>query len=215
MKGRVVITGGRGALACALDREFAATCWRVEAPGRSILDVTDPDSVRNYFCDRDVDLLVCAAGVTRDSILARLCETDWNEVLAVNLRGPASCARAVLPGMLSRGRGHVVFVSSFSALHPPVGQSAYAASKSALIGLAASLAAEVGRAGIRVNTILPGFMESSMTAHLPQARLEEVRSDHVLGCYNTPERVARFVRFLEEEMPHTSGQVFQLDSRLA
>lgn len=214
MRGRVVITGGRGALGRSLDHEFAAA-WHVEAPGRPTLDVSDPDSVRSFFSGRVVDLLICAAGITRDSILPRLGENDWDTVMAVNLRGPVACARAALPGMLERGRGHIIFISSFSALHPPLGQVAYAASKSALIGMAGSLAAEVGRSGIRVNTILPGFMETAMTAGVSPRRLEEVRLDHVLGRYNTPEQVSRFIRFLEEQMPHTSGQVFQLDSRLA
>lgn len=215
MRGNLVITGGKGALGLAIASEFDEACWSVEAPGRGELDVCSPASVSAYFSNRGVDLLVCTAGITRDEPLIGLSETSWDEVIETNLDGPARCAKAVLKGMLRRRRGHIVLISSFSGIHPPKGQAAYAASKAGLIGLGKSLAKEAGPFGVRVNVILPGFMETPMTARLSEARIEEIRRDHVMGIFNTPERVARFIRFLEEEMPHSSGQVFQLDSRVA
>lgn len=215
MRGNVVITGGKGALAQAIATEFSDAGWSVEVPGRDELDVRSQTSVTDYLSNREVDLLVCAAGITRDEPLIGLSELMWDEVVETNLDGPARCAKAVINGMLQRNRGHIVLISSFSAIHPPKGQTAYAASKAGLIGLSKALARELGPIGLRVNAVLPGFMETPMTRKLSTARIEEIRRDHVLGTFNTPDRVARFIRLLEEEMPYTSGQVFQLDSRVA
>ncbi len=215
MRGNVVITGGKGALAQAIASEFSKARWSVEAPGRDELDVRNQKSVTDYLFHREIDLLICAAGITRDEPLVGLSELLWNEVIDTNLDGPARCVKAVVNGMMRRKRGHIVLISSFSAIHPPKGQTAYAASKAGLIGLSNALAKEFGPIGIRVNAVLPGFMETPMTRKLSTARIEEIRRDHVLGNFNTPDRVARFIRLLEEEMPYTSGQVFQLDSRVA
>jgi len=171
--------------------------------------------VASYFADREVDLLVCAAGIIRDAPLLTLSEQNWDEVCQTNLSGSARCAKAVATGMLQRRKGHIVLISSYSALHPSIGQAAYAASKAALIGLGLSLARELGSAGIRSNVVLPGFLATKMTGSLSPERQQAVLDNHLLRRLNTPDRVARFVRFLEEDMPHTSGQVFNLDSRVA
>jgi 3-oxoacyl-[acyl-carrier protein] reductase len=213
--GLVVITGGEGGLGAALAAAFTAAGHSVLAPGRAELDVAEPDSVRRYFRSHPPALLVCNAGVIRDAPLARLSEAAWDEVVAVNLRGAARCAAAAAPAMLRAGTGHIVFISSRSALHPPAGQAAYAAAKAGLFGLARSLARELGPAGIRVNTVLPGFLDTPMTARLPPARRDEVLREHVLGRPNTPAAVAAFIAHLHDHLPHTSGQVFQLDSRIS
>lgn len=213
--GRLLVTGGRGGLGRAVAAEFEAAGWQVAAPGRAELDVSDRDSVAAWFgANPAPDLLVCGAGSTRDRLLARLDEAAWDETLAVNLAGAADCARHALRAMVPRRAGHIVFVSSWSASHPPPGQAAYAAAKAGLIGMARALAREVGPAGVRVNVILPGFMATRMTAGLAPERVETVRSQHVLGRFNRPAAVAGFLRFLHEQLPDTSGQVFQLDSRV-
>jgi 3-oxoacyl-[acyl-carrier protein] reductase len=211
---QLVITGGCGGLGRALVSAFQSPHWHTAAPGRGDLDVTDAAAVRDYFQGRAVDLLICAAGITRDAPLARLAEDAWDQVIAVNLGGARECAAAVLPGMIQRGRGHLVFVSSFSALHPPPGQAAYATAKAALLGLAHHLALRHGRQGIRVNTLLPGFLETPMTEHVGASRRAEILADHALGAFNTPAAVAGFIHFLHRQLPHTSGQIFQLDSRI-
>ena len=198
----------------ALAAVFADAGWDVAAPGRSELDVTDSAAIRNYFGSRRLDLLVCAAGMTRDAPLLRMQENQWDDVFAVNYQGAACCAAAVLPGMIQQGHGHVVFISSYSALHPPAGQAAYAASKAALLGLTADLAVRHGASNIRVNAVLPGFMETRMSQTLSELRKGQILADHTLRRFNTPEIVAEFIRHLHEDLPHTSGQVFQLDSRI-
>lgn len=208
-----VITGGTGTLGRAIVGALQAPGWTIAAPGRKDLDVRDPAAVRNYFHDRDVDFLVCAAGITRDAPIARLTHDAWDETWAVNFQGALDCAAAVLPGMIARESGHIIFISSQSALHPPIGQSAYGTAKAALLGLVDDLAHRHGPSNIRVNAVLPGFLETRMTRPVTEPRRAEILVAHSLGRFNTCDRVAAFIRFLHHDLPHTSGQVFQLDSR--
>jgi NAD(P)-dependent dehydrogenase (short-subunit alcohol dehydrogenase family) len=211
-----LITGGQGALAKALRAELEAQQWQVQAPGRDALDVTEPASVRARVADLPrLDLLVHNAGFLRDAPLARMSEADFAAVLEVHLRGAFLCARAALRPMLRQGGGHLVFVGSFSALSGPAGQANYAAAKAGLIGLAQSLAAEYGGRGVRANVVLPGLLETPMSAPLltdPERRRRALAA-HTLGRFNTPAEAARFIAFLHS-LPHTSGQVFSLDSRI-
>jgi 3-oxoacyl-[acyl-carrier protein] reductase len=209
------ITGGRGGLGRAVIQAFCELDWAITAPGREQLDMQDPSAIHAVLESVPVDLLVCAAGCIRDAPLARMDEAMWDEVFSVNFTSAAACAVAVLPGMIRRGRGHIVFISSYSALHPPLGQAAYATAKASLLGLTESLARENGHYGVRVNAILPGFLETGMTSTVAARRKAEILGDHVLGRFNTPRAVAEFIRFLHEQLPDTSGQVFQLDSRPA
>jgi 3-oxoacyl-[acyl-carrier protein] reductase len=209
----LVVTGGKGGLGAAVAAAFAAPGWRIAAPGRAELDVTNQSAVRDYFAHRRVDVLVCAAGVTGEALLPHLAESVWDRIMAVNFHGAADCATAVLPGMAGRRCGHIVFISSHAALHPPPGLAAYAAAKAALLGLTRTLAARHGRHGIRVNAVLPGFMDTGMTREVTAARRAAVLEEHSLGTLNTPTHAAGFIHFLHHHLPHTSGQVFQLDSR--
>lgn len=211
---RVVITGGLGGLGCSIAKEFRAHGWDVIALGHSDFDVTDAEVVRDYFSKVVCDLLICCAGVVKDTPLLRMDEATWDHVFGVNFFGAESCALAAIEGMITKGGGHVVFVSSYAALHPEIGQAAYATAKAGLLGLTRDLAKRYGSQGVRVNAILPGFLETRMTEGVSERRRQEVLESHLLGELNCIANVARFVRFLEEELPFTSGQVFQLDSRL-
>jgi len=187
----------------------------VWAPGRESLDVSQSEHVQSYFSEvGDVDLLVCNAGVTADKPLLRMTVEDWDQVMQVNLKGAFRCAREVSRGMVKRRSGHIVLISSFSAIHPPIGQANYAASKAAMLGMMKSMARELGPRNVRVNAILPGFLQTRMTEELENVVKEAARDNHVLGRFNTPQVVADFVNFLHHQMPHTSGQVFNLDSRI-
>ncbi len=213
-KQHAVITGGTGSLGRAMAGVLHEDEFTVASPGSKELDVSDRTAVRAYFHDRAVDLLVCAAGITRDAPLARLSEQSWDETWNINYAGSLLCANAALPAMITRGSGHIIFISSFSALHPPPGQTAYASAKAALLGLVSDLSVRHGTSNIRVNAVLPGFLETAMTASVTGKRHAEILDMHTLGRLNTCENAAKFIRFLHQEMPHTSGQVFQLDSRL-
>lgn len=210
---RVVITGGSGGLGSAVSRVFMDAGWRVDALGSRDLDVTDPVAVAAYFAAGPLDLLVCCAGIISDGPLLRLGEEDWDRTLEVNFKGAADCAHAAIPGMTSRGEGHIVFISSHSAIYPPAGQAAYATAKAALLGLTTDLARRHGPDNIRINAVLPGFLETPMTAAVSDKRRSEILADHCLGRFNTPAAAAKFIHDLQHHLPHTSGQVFRLDNR--
>ncbi|MEP3213838.1 MAG: SDR family oxidoreductase [Luteolibacter sp.] len=210
---RAIITGGTGGLGSAMADCLKTGAWEVVQLGRKDLDLSDHSALAAFFSSEKCDLLVCAAGMIRDQPLSRMEEDAWDEVFLVNFTAARDCARAAISQMVERGRGHIIFISSYAAVHPAIGQAAYATAKAALHGLTKGLAEEHGRNGIRVNAVLPGFLETPMTAAVSEKRREIVRNLHFLGELNTPESAAEFIRFLHERMPHTSGQVFSLDSR--
>jgi NAD(P)-dependent dehydrogenase (short-subunit alcohol dehydrogenase family) len=212
---QAIITGAAGGLGQVIVGCLRTAGMDVLAPGKEELDVTSSDRVKSYFADAgDIDLLVCNAGLTIDKPLARMNESDWDKVMKVNLKGAFLCAREVSRGMMKRRIGHIVFIASFSAIHPPSGQANYAAAKSALLGVMKSMAQELGSRNVRVNAILPGFLETKMTQGLSDDVKAASMNRHVLGRFNTPDRVGQFVTFLHQKLPHTSGQVFNLDSRI-
>jgi 3-oxoacyl-[acyl-carrier protein] reductase len=211
---RVLITGGEGGLGRELAREFTRRGARVDAPGRAVLDVRDEKSVQAWFARGDrLDVVVANAGLTRDGAVTGLDAAAFAEVLETNLRGAFLCARAALRPMLAQRSGHILLIGSRAARHGTAGQSLYAAAKAGLIGFAQSVAREYGARNIRCNVVLPGFLETRMTAALSEKRRETMRAEHALGRFNTPENAARFIAFLAE-LDHVSGQVFVLDSRI-
>ncbi len=210
---RALITGGAGELATAIHSELKQLGMEVLAPGRQELDVADENSVAAYASGLEkIDLLICNAGCADDRLLARMPEASWDHVLEVNLTGAARCARQ-LGKRLKKG-GSLIFIGSFSAKRPPIGQVAYAAAKAGLEGLTKSLAQEWGRRDIRVNLVMPGFIETKFTKDVTAERLDQVKHLNHLGRLNKPEDLARFVSFLHGSMPNTSGQEFNLDSRI-
>lgn len=211
----VVITGGEGDLARAIAGAFTGAGWQVRAPGRRELDVTSPGSVSEYFAGLPgaTDLLVNNAGGLADGPAARMTPGDWDAVLGPHLDGAWRCCRAAARGMVRRRRGHLVQIGSYGAMHGPAGQANYAAAKSALVGLTRSLARELGPRNVRANLVLPGWLDTRMTAPLSPAVREHALRGHALGRLNTCADVARFLLALHA-LEHVSGQVFQLDSRI-
>lgn len=210
-----LVTGGAGDLGRAIAEELAAQGYEVQAPGRRELDVSDAASIDRWLnAHPRAGLVVHCAGILRDRMSQGMSEAEWDEVMAVNLKGAFHVTQRVLQ-IMSRARGgHVLFIGSNSARHGTAGQANYAAAKAGLIGLTHSLAKEYGCRDIRVNCILPGLLETKMTAHLSAEVRESVLRSHSLGRFNDCASVARFVAFLDRSMPNTSGQVFQLDSRI-
>jgi 3-oxoacyl-[acyl-carrier protein] reductase len=211
---RVLISGGKGGLARALEKEFKTQGALVDAPGREEMDVRDEKQVQAYFSRFEhLDVLVANAGLTRDGAITGLKAEDFSEAVNTNLRGAFLCARSALKLMMAQRRGHILFIGSRSARCGTAGQSVYAAAKAGLVGLAQSIAREYGTRNIRCNVVLPGFLETPMTEGLRAERHEEIRGEHALGRFNTVENAARFIAFLAE-LDHVSGQVFTLDSRI-
>lgn len=210
---QAVITGGSGDLAGAIRVELENSGYEVHCPGRSELDVTRAGTVTSWFRDRGaIDLLINNAGIVRDRPVSRMTVEDWDEVIATNLKGAFLCSQAALKTMSKQRSGHIIQIGSYSGIHPPAGQANYAASKAGLIGLTKSLAKEFGKRNIRVNCVLPGFLETRMTGDLSETAVEAARNRHSLGRFNTTAEAAAFVRFLAGT-EHISGQMFQLDSR--
>jgi len=208
-----VITGGAGDLATAIARQFPPENWQVHAPSRQELDVTLEESVAAYFNTLSrLDLLVCNAGAIDDRPLPALTEENWNRIVAVNLSGAFLSLRAALP-LLCRQGGRIILIGSRAGRRGGSGNSHYAAGKAGLIGLAQSVAKEHGADNVRCNVVLPGFLDTKMTADLPTAVRENARAQHLLGRFNTVEDAARGIAFVAS-LDHVSGQVFQFDSRV-
>ena len=216
MPERIIITGGNGSLARSVAAFFAESAYapHILAPSRKELDVTNFAQVKEYFRIHPCDLLIAMAGACDDELLLKTTEQQWDSLIQSNLTGAALCAQQASRAMLKQRRGHIVFISSYAALHPSYGQVAYASAKAGLIGLSKSLAQEFGPANVRVNVLFPGFLENRMTASLSSSRKEEVKSLHCLQRFNTDAEVCAFLEALHFRLPYTSGQIFNLDSRI-
>jgi NAD(P)-dependent dehydrogenase (short-subunit alcohol dehydrogenase family) len=160
-----------------------------------------------------VDLLINNAGAREDSTIAKMTEAAWDRVLAINLRGAFLCSQAVSMRMIAQRSGHIINIGSFSARCGNFGQTNYAAAKAGLIGLTQTLSREMGKRGVCVNCVLPGFLETKFTTSVPAEVRNRILQTHELGKFNTIEEAARFIAFLDT-MSFVSGQVFQLDSRV-
>ena len=211
----VVITGGAGDLAKEIAYCFREEGHIVHAPSREELNVTEADGVTAWFKQIDrCDVLINNAGNLADRSVARMSESDWDRVIDTSLSGAFRCSRAVLRPMRKSGGGHIVNIGSYSAFYGAAGQANYAAAKAGLVGLTQSLAKEMGGSNIRVNCVLPGFLETKFVRDVPLAAVEKIRGDHQLGRFNTVGDAARFIVFVGS-LHHVSGQVFQLDSRIS
>ena len=159
-----------------------------------------------------IDILVNNAGITRDTLLMRMKDEDWDAVLHSNLTGTMYCARAVLRTMMRQKSGRIINVSSVIGLMGNAGQANYAASKAGVIGLTKSLAKEIGSRGITVNAIAPGFITTDMTGNFSEADLERIRAMIPLNAFGTPEDVAELTLFLASDASrYITGQAIQVD----
>jgi 3-oxoacyl-[acyl-carrier protein] reductase len=159
-----------------------------------------------------IDVLVNNAGLTRDNILLRLTDADWDAVLDANLKGAFHTTRAVIKGMMKRRAGRIVNITSIVGLIGNKGQANYAASKAGLIGFTKSVAKEYASRGILANCVAPGFIETDMTAALPDAARASLLEDIALGRLGRPEDVAGAVLFLASDLAaYVTGQVLVVD----
>ena len=159
-----------------------------------------------------IDLLVNNAGLTRDNILLRLTDADWDAVLDANLKGAFHTTRAVIKGMMKRRSGRIVNITSIVGLSGNKGQANYAASKAGLIGFTKSVAKEYASRGVLANCVAPGFIETDMTAALPEEARATLLQDIALGRLGRPEDVAGAVLFLASDLSgYMTGQVLVVD----
>jgi len=222
-----LVTGGAGGIGAAvvdaLERAGAkvvsADLGHVagKASDRLRSDVADPEQVRALVdglsrTHGGLDLVVHCAGITRDAVLWKLPDEDWDSVIRVNLSSAFHVLKACAPHLRRSKRGSVVLIASINGERGKFGQANYAASKAGLIGLARTAARELGRDGARVNVVAPGFIETEMTAALSSEQRERAISETVLGRPGQPEDVAGAVLFLCSDLArHVTGQVLRVD----
>ncbi|MFE3460924.1 3-oxoacyl-ACP reductase FabG [Nocardiopsis aegyptia] len=230
MSRSVLVTGGNRGIGLAVARSLAARGDRVTVTHRSgpppeglsgvRCDVTDPEAVAEAFAtvsrdQGDVEVLVANAGITRDGLLLGMSDEDVDAVLDTNLRAVVRAVRHAARGMLAGRWGRIVLVSSSVAMTGSPGQANYAAAKAGLVGLARSLAWEVGSRGITVNVVAPGLVDTDMTRDLRPARREEYLRSTPLGRPGSPEEVAAAVGFLtSDHASYITGAVLPVSGGL-
>jgi beta-ketoacyl ACP reductase len=227
----VLVTGGNRGIGLSIAQKFVAAGDRVAVTHRGSgaadglfgvqCDVTGAAAVDAAFTAVEaeqgpVEVLVANAGMTDDSLLMRMSEDSFTRVLDANLTGAYRVAKRATPGMLKAKRGRMIFISSVVAFAGSPGQANYAASKAGLVGLARSIARELGSRNITANVVAPGFIETDMTAELTEARRKEILANVPLKRYGASDEVAAAVEFLaSEQASYLTGVVLPVDGGLA
>lgn len=238
----VLVTGGSRGIGAAIAQSFAAQGATIalnyagsqeaaEEIREKILamgveckiyqgDVSDFSQVENMIktVEEDfsgIDILVNNAGVTKDSLFMRMKEEDWDKVIDTNLKGVYNCSKSVIRGMIKRKFGKIINITSVVALSGNIGQANYAASKAGVIGFTKSLAQELGSRNIQVNSVAPGYIETSMTESIPQNIKDELIKKIPAGRIGSPDDVANAVVFLaSDKANYITGQVISVNGGL-
>jgi 3-oxoacyl-[acyl-carrier protein] reductase len=230
MSRSALVTGGNRGIGLAIARRLAADGDKVMITSRSgedvaglsvaRCDVRDLASVDAAFTAAEaahgpVEVLVASAGITRDQLLALMSEDDFGAVLDTNLTGAYRVAKRAVRGMIRMRRGRIVFISSVVGLLGSGGQANYAASKAGLVGMARSLARELGTRSITVNVVAPGFVDTDMTAALPEDRKAGILASVPLGRLASADEVAAAVAFLASaDAGYITGAIIPVDGGL-
>ncbi len=226
----VLITGGNRGIGLATARAFVAAGDNVTITYRSgqapdgfhavRADVTSSEEVDAAFATAEerfgpVEILVANAGLTRDGLILRMSDEDFNDVMDANLVGAFRCARRAAKGMLRLKRGRLIFVGSVVGLLGSAGQTNYSATKAGLIGLARSLSRELGSRSITANVVAPGFVETDMTSELDADRKSQILTSVPLARFATASEIAEVIRFIASDAAgYITGAVIPVDGGL-
>lgn len=226
----VLVTGGNRGIGRAIAERFVRDGYRVAVTARSgegpegtltvRADVTDAAAVDAAFTEVEqklgpVEVVVANAGITKDTLLMRMSEDDFDSVVSTNLGGSFRVVKRASKGMLRARFGRVILISSVVGMYGSAGQTNYAASKSALVGFARSLTRELGGRGITANVVAPGFIETDMTAELPEETQKQYKASIPAGRFATPDEVASAVVWLAgDDSGYISGAVIPVDGGL-
>ena len=197
----------------------------IEASGRQSLaitaDVSSPNDVARMVTTAQekfgrIDILVNNAGVTRDNLMIRMSDEEWDTVLNIDLKSAFLCSRSVLRYMIKQRWGRIISIASVVGMVGNAGQANYASAKAGIIGLTKSIAKEVGSRGITANAIAPGYIQTKMTEQISEAQTQEMLKRIPLASLGTPRDVAEAVAFLaSEEARYITGQVLNVDGGMA
>jgi 3-oxoacyl-[acyl-carrier protein] reductase len=226
----VLVTGGNRGIGYAIAEEFLSLGHRVAVTARSgagpegsltvIADVTDAASIDAAFTEVEeklgpVEVVIANAGITRDTLLMRMSEEDFTDVIDTNLSGAFRVVKRASKGMLKARFGRIVLVSSVVGLLGSAGQVNYSASKSGLVGLARSVTRELGARGITANVVAPGFIETDMTAELPEQQQADYKKSIPAGRFASPSEVAKVIAWIaSDDAGYISGAVIPVDGGL-
>ncbi|MGF3055167.1 beta-ketoacyl-ACP reductase [Microbacterium sp. YY-01] len=226
----VLVTGGNRGIGYSIAERFVRDGYAVAVTARSgegpegaltvRADVTDSASLDAAFSEVEqklgpVEVVVANAGITKDTLLLRMSEDDFDSVVATNLGGTFRVVKRASKGMIRQRFGRVILISSVVGLYGSAGQTNYAASKSALVGFARSLTRELGARGITANVVAPGFIETDMTAELPEETQKQYRQSIPAARFATPDEVAGVVTWLaSDDAAYISGAVIPVDGGL-
>jgi 3-oxoacyl-[acyl-carrier protein] reductase len=226
----VLVTGGNRGIGFAIAEEFVALGYRVAVTARSgdgpagsltvRADVTDGESLDAAFAEIEqklgpIEIVVANAGMTRDTLLLRMSDDDFTSVVDTNLAGAFRVVKRASKGMLKARFGRIILVSSVVGLLGSAGQVNYSASKSGLIGLARSVTRELGSRGITANVVAPGFIETDMTAELPEQTQADYKKSIPAGRFATASEVAKVIAWLaSDDAAYISGAVIPVDGGL-
>jgi 3-oxoacyl-[acyl-carrier protein] reductase len=226
----VLVTGGNRGIGLAIAHELkssgdaVAVTYRSGEPPEGLFgvrcDITSAEDVDAAFGKVEaeqgpVEVLVANAGITKDNLLALMSEEEFTSVLDTNLTGAYRVSKRAVRGMMRKRRGRIILVSSVVGLLGSGGQTNYAASKAGLVGLARSIARELGSRNITANVVAPGFVETDMTAELPEKRQQEILGQVPLGRYASTDEIAGVVRFLASDAAgYITGAVVPVDGGL-
>jgi NAD(P)-dependent dehydrogenase (short-subunit alcohol dehydrogenase family) len=225
-----LVTGGNRGIGLAVAEALAASGHQVVVTYRSgtapqnflavKMDVTSSESVEAAFAEIEErwgtpEIIVANAGITKDGLVLRMSDADFEEVINANLTGAFRVARRATKGLLKLKRGRLIFIGSVVGAVGAAGQVNYAASKSGLLGMARSFARELGSRGITANVIAPGFVETDMTSELDEKRREEIAKSVPLGRFCTPDEIASVVNFVaSKDGGYITGALIPVDGGL-
>lgn len=191
------------------DEGHDVTYMQVNVANRESVDGMIQQAVATYGT---IDILINNAGITRDAILAKMDPADFQQVLDVNLTGVFHCTQAVLPYLIEKGKGKIINTSSVSGVYGNVGQTNYAATKAAVVGMTKTWAKELGRKGINVNAVAPGFTATAMVEKMPEKVIDQMKSVVALQRLGKPEDIANAYLFLaSSESDYVHGHVLHVD----
>ena len=214
----VIILGRNEDIVLAVSQEFKKQGLNADGFGCDVTNLKSIEEIVNKILDKynRIDILVNNAGITKDNLLLRMSESDWDEVININLRGVFNCTKVVVKPMLKAKRGKIISITSVIGITGNAGQANYAASKAGIIGFSKSIAREISSRGITVNCVAPGYIQTDMTAQLSDKTREEILNNIPLRRFGTAHDVAGVCLFLaSKDADYITGQTILVDGGMA